>query len=144
MPVSGFKSDLSLFLIEFCNLNKDRKIYFGCTVPPYLLEKLSGNLYPTGLAFLYSEERIRNLEMLESNWAKYDTQGLEQEMKANYSVNKSSGILRNYLLPMLLLYKHFKAKDEKEKSVEIYNRIKIISSVMGNPTHLREFLDENK
>jgi len=89
----------------------DVPIYFALTVYENIFKSFKENLYVTGLAYRYSEQRLDNLAIVKKN--------LENRFRLNYLNNDWYGeehdgkgiknmLHTNYVVPMVMLAEHYK------------------------------------
>jgi len=103
------------------------EVYLTLTLPHDILRKYSANLYLTGLALNYNTSTINNnLNLLQHNWeTKFDI----SHYLDDHLINK------NYLLPMIQLYKHYDLNGEKDRASELKKAIKKLAKAqnISNP-----------
>ncbi|MCB0477944.1 MAG: hypothetical protein KDC84_07265 [Crocinitomicaceae bacterium] len=102
------------FIMKLLQVNPDKNIFLGYTVPKYVLKGLSINLKNTGLALKYAPKRL-NEDKLKINF--------ENELQLDYLLqNQSSSKVKqmnaNYLVMLSQLYKKYKQDPKKQEYIK--------------------------
>lgn len=101
---------------NLCDLNKVKQLYLSFTIPKNYFQEIQSNLYVSGLSFQYSPVKKNNMEILIINWNKFDKSIFEFESAPN---NESKQLISNYLVPLVLLKKHYQKENEFGKAEEM-------------------------
>lgn len=102
----NYTSGLEL-LKDLGRKNSSRPIYYSASISKLFLKQLKNQLYPTGLAFKFSNGGFQSKALLKANWESFQLTTIqgkeEQELKMNY------------ILPLYWMAKHTNKLDDKEK-----------------------------
>lgn len=98
-------------------------LYLALTLPPDILKENAESIYVEGLAFRYSNDPLNNINSLVYNW--------ENLFHKDYIVQPCK-INRNYFLPLLTLYDHYKIYNAAS-SLEIKNILTQLAYQTSNP-----------
>lgn len=101
---------------NLCDLNKVKQLYLSFTIPKNYFQEIQSNLYVSGLSFQYSPVKKNNMEILIINWNKFDKSIFEFESAPN---NESKQLISNYLVPLVLLKKHYQKENKFGKAEEM-------------------------
>lgn len=138
-PAKPHKFSRNVFTCELIKTIKENQpdipIYFALTVCQNYTKDITDNLYIAGLAYKYSEERIDNLALLENNienkfrldYLKYDWYNENQ-----LGIKSMSKMNMNYVTPIVMLAKHYKAGGQDSKALEWKNLAVMLAKKAGN------------
>ena len=139
-----FKNDInksrSAFFKELLENNPGKPVYFGLTVAPAVISLIKDKLYPTGLALKYSEQDFDNLSVLSKNWEDNFKKDYLKTLKKGNSLSEQ--LNSNYILPLLLLYKHYKETGKDKKMNEVLDILRNIAANSGREKILEQYLNE--
>jgi hypothetical protein len=138
------RAEMEKNIITMMAKHTDRPIYVGLTAfSDNLTKDIENNLYVTGLASLYSTERIDNIALLKKNFEK---DFLLDYLIVNFRVDEWARMTQycnqNYLNPAVTLYKHYILSGETEKAAQL--KIIIIKIAKENGIENDVLLELNK
>jgi len=107
-------------------------VYVGLTVPPSQLKELKGQLYCTGLAFLYSPNQVNNMLSLDYNWKNTFTK--------NYLTN-SEPINANYVMALVQLSDYYSSVQNANAKAEVDNYLKEIGRIHQIEKLIKKHID---
>ena len=126
-------------LIEHLLSQSNRPLYFASTIGQDAIYKYRKNLYLTGLASKYSEERFDNISQLIDN---VENHFLLDYLKINLTpVSPYSSVQmmrQSYLTPLLTLHRHYLENGQKAKVEETR---KIIENTVKGTKYEKEVLE---
>ena len=122
-----FRTDIMNALIHN---KKKRPVYVALTASQYngLLDQVNEQTYLCGLAYRYSSEPMDNMAVLRNRFENHFT--LDYVLHPFYSEMAEERIRevnRNYLVPMLKLYHHYRESGDQQKQEKIKEMILAIS-----------------
>ena len=117
--------------------NPNKPIYIGLTVNPNVLFKLKNNLFLTGLAFKYSNEKYNNVTEIVSKW-EYIFKN--EELKKPVTNTKVQQINLNYILPLIIIRDYYINSDQVEKKDEIEKLILKIAKEGNKEKQVQKYL----
>ncbi len=109
-----FNSDI----IPFAAYNfKKNPVYVSLTADQEIYQKVSGNLFLTGLAYEFNTQDLDNVALLRRNFEQnYKLDYILQPFYYDRSQDMVACINANYIVPMLKLWQHYDAAGEKTKA----------------------------
>ena len=132
------KNDPRDFLHGLAKGNPDRPVYFGLTTNPRVLKYLQHRLFLTGLAFRYSELPIDNVGELQTNWeSNFDTKYLSAP-ESHATVNRLNV---NYVMPALILHRHYLNQGSTEKASELKALVEELAKRGGKSDDVAGYLN---
>lgn len=122
---------------------KNLPVYLGLTAAS--VQNCSGpvedQLYLTGLAYLYSKEKVDNIALLKRNFEHlYALDYIEKAFYTDISPEIVSSANGNYIVPMFRLYEHYKTAGDKQKEDWIKNKILSISKGRPDEDDIKKLL----
>ena len=123
---------------------KNYPIYVALTTAGHssFTEKIQENLYLTGLAYCYSPESLDNIALLKRNFEQvYTLDYLEKAFYTEISTERVKEINRNYMVPMLTLYDHYKASGDASHETWIRQKLKAVSKDTDDEAEIKKHLD---
>lgn len=125
------------------NNSKNRSVYFALTAMgnSTLPEKVTDNLYLTGMAYLYCESPIDEMAVMKKNFEQeYDLDYITHSFYTDLSAELVKVINQNYIVPMLKLYDHYKAAGDINKQQWIKELLLTISKDTKAEDDVKEHL----
>ena len=86
--------------------NNEKSIYYSASISKLLLKDLQNKLYPTGLAFKFSNTNIAN-DLIKENWNKFQLTTLMSKQEKELKMN--------YILPLYWMIKNNDKRNDREK-----------------------------
>ncbi len=112
---SVLQSNPAQFYKQFCSMNSNRPVYFGLTIAPSYIGRITNYLYVTGLTYKFSTTAFNNYKTTYNNWNKNFS--VDYIIKRNYS----SAVHTNYLIPMLIIYDYEENGVKKQAMLHLIN-----------------------
>lgn len=133
-------------IIQHIAANKKHyPVYVALTVAghePYL-QNIQERLYLTGLTYLYSETPVDNMALLKKNMEKvYDLDYIQHSFYQDMSSELVKQINRNYLVPMLKLYEHYKTADDAAQMQWIQEKMQAVAIGTEDEAALKKCLSQ--
>jgi hypothetical protein len=97
-------------------------LYLSATISGEILKPIAGTIYHTGFAYQYSKNKVYNISALYGN--------LMQLQESNLLGAQQNELLKNMLPAYILLYRHYKTKDE-EVAKKVYYKAKSLAQKAG-------------
>lgn len=111
--------------------SKKNQVYIALTVGEELTKPIAEHLYLTGLAYEYSPTSIDNIALMKKNFEQeYALDYLEKPFYQDISAYWSKHSSKNYIVPMIKLYDHYKTSGDQARMEWI--KKKIVSIVKGS------------
>lgn len=120
------------------SLNGNRKIYLAPSVKPVIIQTLNQQLYLTGLSLEYSNTEINNVETLKSRWKTDWSRGIPHLKQPSWDGKK---LLRNYLPPLITLYRVYKAEGNTTESEAVKQLLLKIAANSGKKYQVEKLLN---
>jgi hypothetical protein len=129
-------------ITRLANNSKNYPVYVALTAATNeYAEAIQENLYLTGMAYYYSKEPIDNVALLRRNFEQqYALDYLENSFYKDISAPLVKEINRNYLVPMLKLFDHYKSSGEIQKMEWIKRKILTVCKGIQEEEEIREYL----
>lgn len=107
------------------------------------VKDIESSLYLTGLAYEYHPEPMDNLALLKKNFEqKYALDYLETTFYNDISANMVAEINRNYLVPMIKLFQHYKTAGEANRMEWIKSKLMAVSKGTAEQAEIEKLLAE--
>jgi hypothetical protein len=134
------------WIIKHITTNKKNyPVYVGLTVAGNgsYTDNVQENLYLTGLAYLYSKESVDNIALMKRNFEQlYALDYIENAFYKDLSPEMVKEINRNYIVPMLKLFDHYKISVDTQKEEWIKHKLMIISKDTEDEQEVKKYLDK--
>lgn len=114
-----------VLLKEICEQQK-YPVYFGLTAMgcDEDIAELQEHFYLCGLSYKYSKENFDNMAILKNNFEnKYALDYLDKAFYTEPSESRVKEINRNYIVPMVKLYQHYKASGDVKQQTWIKGKL---------------------
>lgn len=106
------------------------------------LNVIEQNLYLTGLAYIYKTNSFDNIAILKRNFEKlYALDYIDKDFYDEIAKGRIKEINRNYIIPMLKLYGHYKNSDDIQKQQWIKEKLIFISKDTEDEETVLKYLD---
>ncbi len=133
------------YITELCRLNRSKSIYLALTLDIRVLDKLSKNLYLTGLAFRYDHKGFNNMDVLQHNWEeKFKEINFESINKVG-NMNERKALIKlygNYMPAALLLYKMYLDEGNDFKAAEIKSTLDKLAALNNRKKAIDNYLQK--
>ncbi len=116
------KGKLTEYIKNILSINEKQSIYIAATVSKTILKPLATNIYHTGFAYQYSKNKVYNISALYENLMKIQ--------ESNLLGTQQNELLKNIMPAYVLLYRHYKTKDEEEAK-KVYYKAKGFAQKAG-------------
>lgn len=112
----------------------------GCTEYTAPVEE---NLYLTGLTYEYSTEAVDNMALMKRNFEQqYTLDYIEHPFYKDISASLVTEINRNYAVPMLKLYDHYKTSGDLQREAHIRRLLVAISKNTPEEQEIQKHLNK--
>lgn len=132
-------------LVEHLTHNKKQYPVFvslttaGCSK---YTEHIQENLYLTGLTYRFSKEAVDNLATMKRNFEQlYTLDYLNQALYTEISTERVKEMNRNYVVPMLKLYDHYKMAGDSQHENWIKDKLAAVSKGTEEELEIKKHLD---
>lgn len=135
------------FVAHLATNKNNRPVYVSLTTACYkrFTQEIEGDLYLTGLAYLYSKKSIDNIAILKNNYENhFALDYIDKPFYLDISPDMVKMINFNYAVPFFTLYDHYKLSGEKQKAEAIREKIMVISKGTENEAEVTKCLAEKQ
>lgn len=123
--------------------NASKKIYYALTLPQQHITGIKDQLYVVGLASQATKTRIDNIASIRENLEnKFLLDNLTVDFSGENQFASGKVLSTNYLVPMLLLFEHYKSVGNNEKLNEWKVVIDRIARETGKDVLVQNFLNK--
>ncbi len=136
-----------LYIIKHIILHRQStSLYFASTLSKELTAPFSSKLFNTGLAFVYSDTRINNVDIIQNN---FEENFLTDYLKVNFAPDPNQELVNqlnfNYVPPLILITHDYearklfkKAQKSEQLALEIatqINRVEEVKELFDTPPY---------